>query len=209
VENRLRTACFVPTIDNWPTGAVSMKYRDFTNMYGNGKRTLFESVVAPEVLSALRDWKSASAGGVLIGGLALSKHTRPRYTQDVDFLFGTDAEIPDKVSGFRKTRSHAFQHNKTHVEIEMVTTDLVGVPIRVAAAVVSTALESDGLRYASAAGLVALKLFRLSAQDKADIIALIKAQSVKAADLDPFELTEDQVALFVGLVHEAEHDPHP
>ena len=50
-------------------------------------RTLFESVMMPNIITALRDWGKVQAGGVLIGALALSYYARPRMTQDVDFLF--------------------------------------------------------------------------------------------------------------------------
>ena len=50
-------------------------------------RSLFESVMHPEVISALQDWIRAGSFGVLIGGVGLSYHVRPRLTQDLDFLF--------------------------------------------------------------------------------------------------------------------------
>ena len=85
-------------------------------------RTLFESVMMPEVVMALQDWIRGGAHGVLIGGAALSYHVRPRFTQDLDVLFLQASDIPAQISGFKRTRPSAFQHNKTHVEVEVVST---------------------------------------------------------------------------------------
>lgn len=160
----------------------------------------------PEVAAALRDWCRADPGGVLIGGLGLSYHVRPRMTQDIDFLFLNDGAIPEQVPGFKRTRSHAYQHNRTHVEIELVTPELVGVPQQIVDRVVETAIISDGIKVASASGLVALKLFRQSMQDQADIVALIKTGHV---DLDGFDLPPDKVAAYDRLRAIAKNDPHP
>ena len=45
--------------------------RDFSKMYGNnnGNRTLFESIVAPEIIKALTDWVNLIPDGVIIGGV--------------------------------------------------------------------------------------------------------------------------------------------
>jgi hypothetical protein len=51
--------------------------------------------------------------------------------------------------------------------------------------------------------LVAFKLFRFSAQDRADIAALIAATPV---DLSGFPLADEKVAAFNALVREAEAD---
>lgn len=186
-----------------------MRLREITKMRtaNDGTRTLFESTMMPELTAALRDWQRAHTKGVLIGGLALSYHVRPRMTQDLDFLFLSSSDIPEKVPGFRRTRPHAFQHNKTHVEIELVTPDFVNVPREVAQKVFDTATVSNGIRVASATGLVALKLYRLSFQDKADIVALINSGLV--SDLSEFGLPSDKMVSFEKLAAEAQDDPHP
>ncbi len=69
--------------------------------------------------------------------------------------------------------------------------------------IVDPATVSDGFRVASAAGLVAFKLFRFSAQDRADIAALIAATPL---DLSGFQLADEKVAAFNALVREAEAD---
>jgi len=186
-----------------------MRLREITKMHraNDGNRSLIESAMMPELAAALRDWAQANTKSVLIGGLGLSYHVRPRMTQDLDFLFEQESDLPEQIPGFKRTRPHAFQHNETHVEVEAVTPELINVPRAIVQHVMRTAIESNGIRVASAAGLVALKLFRLSMQDKADIIALIK--SGRMADLDQFPLPPDKVVAFQELAAAAQSDPHP
>lgn len=186
-----------------------LRLRKITKMKtsNDGNRTLYESIMMPELVSTLKDWKKIDAKAVLIGGLALSYHVRPRMTQDLDFMFLSSEDIPDKVSGFKRIRPHAFQHNKTHVEIKLITPDFVNVPKKVVQNVFDTSIESDGINISSVSGLVALKLFRLSFQDKADIVALIN--SGKNIDLTNFELPSEKMNQFYDLVRDAKNDLQP
>jgi hypothetical protein len=86
-------------------------------------------------------------------------------TQDLGFLYFSASDVPDRVAGFRRIPPHAFQHNKTQVRVEIVTPDSVKIPRAVAAKVIDTATDNNGIQVASAIGLVALKLHRLSLQD--------------------------------------------
>src|SRR6266436_1736015 len=70
-----------------------------------GDRSLIESTMMPEVIVALRDWARSTGSGVLIGALALSYHCKPRYTQDIDFLFLEPSDVPDAVGGFSRIGS--------------------------------------------------------------------------------------------------------
>jgi len=72
--------------------------------------------------------------------------------------------------------------------------------------VILTATLSNRIRVATPSGLVALKLFRLSAHDKADIIALIKTGRV---DLSGFQIPPEELVALDALVSEAATDPHP
>ena len=57
------------------------------NFVNNGKRTLIESILVPEVAKAILDWQNEVPNvGVLIGGLALSYYVKPRSTIDGVFL---------------------------------------------------------------------------------------------------------------------------
>lgn len=79
-------------------------------------------------------------------------------------------------------------------------------PIEIAEEMALTAIVSDGVQVASEAGLVALKVFRRSRQDEADIIALIKTGRV---DLSGFPLPPEIMSAFRELVEAAAMDPHP
>ena len=187
-----------------------MKFRDVSRMSrindAEHSRTLLDSIMLPEVILALRDWIRADQAGVLIGAAALSFHVRPRSTQDIDLLFLDAAAIPDTVSGFNRISPALFRHDRTGVVVNVVTPVAIRVPSEIAATVARTALTSDGVRVASESGLVALKLFRLSFQDKADIVALVKTGRV---DLSNVPLTVEKMSAFRELEELATTDPHP
>lgn len=163
------------------------------NRVNDGNRTLFESIVAPEVLSALQDWIKNSGKGILIGGNAMSYYGKPRATMDVDILFMNNEQVPSEVNGFKRIRPSAYQHTDTHVEIETVTPELVGISADLVRAVYETANEIDGYRVASPSGLIALKLQRLKNNDIGDIVQMINTGSV---DLSPFPLSEKNLEDF-------------
>lgn len=160
------------------------------NSANDGTRTLFESIAIPEVEAALRDWIRAGGQGVLIGGCAVGYYGRPRSTTDVDLLFLSKADIPDDITGFKRTRPGAFQHKSTHVEVEVVSATQINVAEDLVREVIKTAIASDGIRVASPTGLVALKLQRMKANDIGDIVTLVKTGKV---DLTGWPL--DQKAL--------------
>ncbi len=99
-----------------------------------------------------------------------------------------------------------FRHRPTRIEVRAFTPDRARAPLATAEKVVATATMSDGIAVASPSGLVALRLFRLSLQAKADIVALIKTGRV---ELNGFSLPEDKLAEYAELVIAARHDLHP
>jgi hypothetical protein len=172
------------------------KLRDFSKMnsINDGSRTLNESIMVPEVIDALNDWKSNHINNcILIGGVALSYYIKPRYTSDVDVLFLSFVDIPEKVYKFKRHREHAFQHIKHHVEVEVVTPELINTPLHIVEAIFKTANDIDGIKVASPSGLVATKLGRFNHQDQADIVALINYTKI---DLTPFGLPENLIEKF-------------
>lgn len=181
---------------------IREELRDLSKMrtFNCGNRTLFESVMSPEVLRTLRDWKAASGQGVLIGGLGLSYYAKPRMTQGIDILFSSKSEIPSSVDGFRRHRQGAFEHKRTGVEVETIAPETINVSPALIQQVIDSAVWSEGIRIASASGLVALKLQRYSRQDQADIVALIATGRV---DISGFYLTSDQRQRFEELKREA------
>lgn len=169
-----------------------------------GDRSLFESIMAPEVIAALRDFSHAMDGGVLVGGIALSYYVKPRYTEDVGILYLSASLIPASVVGFKRNRLHSFEHLRTGAEIEVLTPEYIGISAEMTRQVVETAVEQHGMKVASPSGLVALKLARLNARGRADIIDLIKHCSI---DLTGFYIPQEQLAKYIGLVQDAEDDP--
>lgn len=178
-----------------------MKLRDLkkANNVNDGNRTLLESILIPEVNTAFNDWiKHSDTNGVLIGGLALSYYVKPRYTTDIDILFMSDTDIPNKVNGFKRHRKSAFQHNKTHVEIEVLPFNAINITNDIASAIFDTAIESNGIKIASPEGLIAAKLHRGSLQDIADIGTLIEYLKFNV-DLSNFKLSDELLILFKDI----------
>lgn len=162
----------------------------------DGSRSLLESIVVPEVEKATKDWvKSAKPDFVLIGGIALAYHHIPRMTMDVDTLYLTREQIPDRVDGFKRTRPGAFQHNQTHVEVEVLAGQAINMPQEIVQKVFDTAISVNGVKIASKSGLVALKLLaqRTGAkgrQDQADIINLLASGGVNIDEYAPYMSAE-------------------
>lgn len=169
------------------------------NHMNDGTRSLYESVMAPEVILALDDWKKYSeCNCVLIGATAMSYYVKPRYTSDVDVLFSTKDDIPKEVYNFKKHRTSAFQHNKTHVEVEVITPELINVSPDFIKKIFDTAvidLDSD-IKIASPEGLVALKLGRFNFFDQGDIQNL---KRYKTIDLSYFDLNDKLMNRFNSI----------
>jgi hypothetical protein len=173
---------------------VKLRNIEKMNFVNDGNRSLSESVVIHEVLNALEDFKSNNIlNCVLIGGVALSFYVKPRATMDVDFLFLSYEDIPDRINKFKRHRKGAFQHNKTHVEVEVVTPQSINLPFHIAETIFNTSIIIDNIKIASPSGLVASKLFRFNRQDQADIDALIECSKI---DLEPFNLPDEQLEKF-------------
>ena len=159
------------------------------NYVNDGTRTLVESILAPEVIQALEHLKENNLDCVLIGGLALSYWVKPRLTQDVDVLFKSERDIPQSLPKFSRKRDHAFQHNRTHVEVEILTPAFLNIPSDVVHFVFETAKKVDNISVASPEGLVLLKMERWNIQDKADAVALRK---LRPLDFGSFQLDSKQ-----------------
>lgn len=181
-----------------------MRLRDLLgcNFVNDGKRSLAESILVPEVAKAIADWQKAVPNiGVLIGGLALSYYIKPRSTIDGVFLFVSDAEIPIEIPGFKRSRPGAFLHKVTHVEIEVLTPEKINMPKALAEKIVSTAVQHNGVKVASREGLIVSKLLRFKLQDRTDISELLKLGPV---DLSSFPMTQKQKENFQISLEEQE-----
>lgn len=167
-----------------------------------GDRTLFESLMVPEVITTLKDWiDNNNSNCMLIGGSALSYYIKPRYTEDVDVLYLSFSDIPDNVNLFKSPKKHrngAFLHIQTHVEVEIVTPKSINLNQELAEEIFNTCNIVDNIKIASPSGLVALKLTRFSLQDQADISELIKASDI---DLTQYKnLTDENLSNFQKIV---------
>lgn len=82
----------------------------------------------------------------------------------------------------------------------------ITVPKDITEQVARTAIVSDGVAVASESGLVALKLYRQSFQDRADVVAVIKTRRV---DLTGSRYRLKRCRHFIELVEAAKTDLHP
>lgn len=162
----------------------------------NKDRPLLQSILVPELAKALRDWieNAPHDAGTLIGGLAASYYALPRTTMDIDLIFA--GSVPSLVPGFKKIRAHAFEHKETGVEVEVLDAAFLGIPEALVQKVTDTAHKSDGVSVASPEGLIALKLQRASRQDQADIESLLKRYPITLNELQHWNLTAQQIAIF-------------
>jgi hypothetical protein len=161
------------------------------------RNLILESAIVSEVKNALHSWiKNSSSKGVLIGGLALSFYSKPRYTQDIDVMFLSNEEVPTNVYSFKRHRKSAFEHKKTGVKIELLTPETVNIKRELVKEVIRTATSHNGINVASVEGLITLKLQRNSYKDKGDIETLL--QSNKNANMESWKtyLTDDQLKTF-------------
>jgi hypothetical protein len=166
-----------------------------------------QAALLPEVGAALLAWVAAEtpenvAHGVLIGAVALSFYVKPRYTEDVDILFLHKSDIPTTIPGFKAHRKGAFQENKTHVEIEVVTGNSFSPPVpqAIVSKVFATAVMHGKIRVASAEGLVALKLYGAGNperhfKDLGDVTSILLEHNPKL-DMIGWNLGEEEIARY-------------
>jgi hypothetical protein len=106
---------------------------------------------------------------------------------------------------FTRTATGEFRHDRKQVEVHDAIPLSVGVPNEIAEHVIRTANRSNGIRVATASGLVMLKLLNLRrVQDESDVVALIKPGQV---DLSGWPLPPERVSAYEGLIEMAKSDP--
>jgi hypothetical protein len=155
------------------------------------------AAIVPEVQHALDAWDQTQ-DCVLIGGLALSFYSAPRYTQDIDLLFLSKGKVPDAVASFKRVRPHSFQERQTHVEVEVLTPEFLSIPKALVEKVFHTAVKQGRWKVASREGLIALKLQRGNRQDQADIEKLV----LKDTDMTDWPLSPKGRQLFDSIKQE-------
>jgi hypothetical protein len=181
------------------------------NPYRKEFRSLFESIIPLEVIEALKDWQQNTDNeSVLIGGLCLSYYERPRYTEDIDFIFLREEDIPNEVHKFTKCREHVFRHKKTGVEVETITPSVINSTKKLFQKIFKTSLLSDGVRIASPMAIVYMKINRIVVlskannntkkinTDKSDIISLLQYcfENNIEQNIDFFEPNKEEIKTF-------------
>jgi hypothetical protein len=125
----------------------------------------------------------------IIGGLALGAWVRSRNTDDVDVMVLSEKDVyeleKDLEGVFKRTQQHAFEHKKTGVEIEIITSGLINGNQKLIKDAIDNAKVDDvnghNIKVVTPKYLIALKLSRASdeknikhLQDQFDILSLIK-----------------------------------
>lgn len=153
-----------------------MRAHEIVESWNTGvNMNLKESILVPEVDAAFKEWvKNAKGDWMLIGGLVVGYYTKPRTTSDIDVIYDSSNSIPESVSGFKRTRSLAFQHNNTHVEVEVLCPENINLDRHLYDQIYDTSIVVDGIRIPSAAGLICLKLSRCKVRDVGDIESILE-----------------------------------
>lgn len=191
----------------------SLRSREKSYKPNDGTRSVYASSVAPEVAETLKLWErnlptQFKNKCVLVGGLALSYYAKPRYTEDADFLFLEEKDIPTEVNGFRKPpKRKAFEEKKTQVLVETITPHSFKPPIpdSIAKKVMDTAVQKGSLRIASLEGLVALKLCSSRLRDYADIVDLLNSTD-STPDMSNWHLDSTKLSKYKELTRQAESE---
>lgn len=157
-------------------------FTQWLNESGNNNRSLKNSVPYKELYEALTKWYDEVGKEhdcVLIGGLAVSYHGRPRNTQDVDFLT-TNVKKPEVVvDSFKKIGKFTYIDKKSHAPVEAITPEILNndltdslVKIIQKDAVID---KQSGVKIASINSLIVLKLLSGRMRDDSDVVSLLIA----------------------------------
>jgi hypothetical protein len=154
---------------------------------------LFDRIMIPEVKEALQDWVSnTNSHGILIGALVVGLYSNPRTTTDVDIIFCDDSAIPISVVGFKRIREHAFEHQATGVEVEVLSPEYLKIPESMYNKVEKTASLKEGILVPSVSAIVALKMMRSLLRDLGDIERILKENPTKTFDISEFHVPKEK-----------------
>lgn len=181
--------------------------KDYTMKYVNNFKDYFKCKIYegtsgyPEVDNTFNDWinNTEDINQVLIGGMALVNYDIDRTTTDVDFLFLSKEEIPTDVYGFKHHRKSAFQHNKTHVEVEVVTGNTINISNEFVEKIFDTAYDKGKFKIASPSAIIAIKLGRFNEVDKEDIVNLYKNYNINIDVFKPY-LSKEEINNYNNLI---------
>jgi Nucleotidyl transferase of unknown function (DUF2204) len=154
-----------------------------------------------ELLRALQEaTASMNQHGVsyaLIGGLAASYRSQPRFTKDIDFLLDVPQVVLPRILDDFKSRGFEFdtlatieewiQHHMVTLSYQGIRVDWLKPVIPAYLHILERATDETWLdrpiRVASTEGLILLKLLAYRTQDQVDIENLVAAKSDKL-DID-------------------------
>ena len=156
----------------------------------------------PEVDQAFTDWinNTKDLNQVLIGGMAIINYVPDRPpTYDADFVFLSEDDIPNEVNKFKHHRKSAFQHIKTHVEIEALSAGNINISDEFMQMVFDTAYQKPKFKIASPSAIVALKLGRFIQRDINDIKLLRANHEIDLTPFIPF-LSEESLANYETIL---------
>lgn len=121
---------------------------------------------------------------ILIGGLAVSHYSPPRFTEDVDILLENELEL-EKLKGVTSevkwNRKHCFLFKG--MEVEVLTPEFLSLPGVVNSYIFKTKVSQGDFLIPSVEGVLLLKLHSLRDKDKEDINSVVKTQG-KTIDFD-------------------------
>lgn len=175
---------------------IKQKNKDYNMKYLRKFKEYFNTSIYegtsgyPEVDNAFNDWVSSTNDikQVLIGGIAFIQYKKDndfRQTTDVDFLFLSKNDIPEKVDGFKRLSDGMFQHNKTHVIVDTVDFKKIQISEKLAKVIFDTAYDKDNYMIASPSAIIALKLESFRDKDKFDMLILYKNYDIDLTDFKP------------------------
>ena len=151
---------------------------------------------APLLRDLLAWLKAEKVRGSMIGGLAVSLRSRPRLTQDIDFLillepsrwehflsagerYGFEPRLKDALVFAKKSQVFLMQHRKTGIHADLI---IAALPMEEEMILRATEVVLGDVRLPTLCteDLVLLKLVARRAKDLEDIRQLIKSLSQAA-----------------------------
>jgi Nucleotidyl transferase of unknown function (DUF2204) len=160
-----------------------------------------DHTISHELLSALEETTAAmerhSVSYALIGGMAASYRSQPRFTKDIDFLVEVPQVSLPRLLDDLQSRGFQFdtvatigewvQHHMVTLSYHGIRVDWLKPLIPAYRHILEQATNENWLkrpiRIASVEGLILLKLLAYRTQDQIDIENLVAAKSAKL-DLD-------------------------
>lgn len=167
-----------------------------------------EAAISSSVARALQRWLAATGndGGVLIGDIALAFYSRPRFVDQIDFLYLDEASVPENVPGFKKRSPNEFVDTRTKTVVYAHFPGENWLPPELIEKVHHTAVSKGGIMLPSLHGMVALKLHRGlydrvgGRRDQQDVVDMISwSDDFELQHMEWWDLDEAHFELLLEL----------